>query len=65
MLYKRLKATMNYVFDKKNKRFKDYIKTLSLIHLIVRMVGIPNSTRVAEASRLIECELGYIFAVLS
>ena len=56
---------MNYVFDKKNERFKDYIKTLSLIHLIVRMVGIPNSTRVAEAPRLIESALWYIFAVLS
>ena len=48
-LYKCLKDSTKYVFDKKNKRFPDYQATLREMNKPVIMVLIPNTTRVAGA----------------
>ena len=53
-LYKQLKTTIKYVFDKKNKCFKDYNDVLRKTGKLVIMVSLPNSTRVSVALILLQ-----------
>ena len=52
-LYKQLKTAIKYVFDKENKRFKDYNDVLRQADKLVIVVYLPNSTRVRVAGALI------------
>ena len=53
-LYKQLKTAIKYVFDKKNKRFKDYNDVIRKSGKLVIVVSLPNSTRVAGALILLQ-----------
>ena len=62
-LYKELLVMLNYIFDKKNKRFDKYRKALKEAGKKVIVVNLPNKTRVVGAMNVMQESLRSMFAM--
>ena len=62
-LYKELLVMLQYIFDKKNKRFDKYRKALKAVGKEVIVVNLPNKTRVVGAMNVMQESLRSMFAM--